>query len=848
MEPLNFTPRSQQVLVLARQAADQMRNNYVGTEHILIGLIELGQGIAVNVLRKLNVTLEGVREKIQQALKEQVRDTHGKALSSVVENIPFTPRVKKVLILAANEARGLQHPYIGTEHLLLGILREGEGIAAKVLDELGVNIDRCRQEILEELDPNFASISNGEEGEELVAGEQTAAEEEGQGRVPGQKIMALRAFGRDLTALAKEGALDPVIGRSMEIERAIQILCRRTKNNPALIGEAGVGKTAIAEGLAQAIADENVPDVLIDKKIIALDLALMVAGTKYRGQFEERLKAVMEEIKRSRNIILFLDELHTIVGAGSSEGAMDASNILKPALSRGEIQCIGATTLAEYRKNIEKDAALERRFQSIQVDPPSPEDAIKILNGVKEKYEEFHNVRYSKDIIDLTVRLSDRYITGRFLPDKAIDVIDEAGSRAHIHSMNRPSKIEKLSQKIDNVCREKERAIGEQKFEDAAKFRDEERQLREEQARSLEKWRNDKKSVCINISREDICKIVSDWTKIPLMRIEQTESERLLKIGDELRSAIIGQDDATEVIARALRRSRVDLKDPKRPIGSFLFLGPTGVGKTHLAKVLAEKMFSSGDALVQVDMSEYMEKFAVSRLIGSPPGYVGHEDGGQLTETIRRKPYSVILFDEIEKAHPDVLQILLQVMEDGHLTDTVGRKVDFKNTILIMTSNAGAELLQKNVTLGFNSDQVADFERAKEKILEEVKHVFKPEFMNRLTDIVVFKPLKHDELIQIVDLEFRKIAQRMSAKKISVALSDPLREFLIKKGYDEKYGARPLRRALERYIEDFLAEEFLKGILVEGSNLRLGLDENNQVIIENVEPIKNSEAVEGKRK
>ncbi|MDR2200699.1 MAG: ATP-dependent Clp protease ATP-binding subunit [Puniceicoccales bacterium] len=836
MEPLNFTPRSQQVLVLARQAADHARNNYVGTEHLLIGLIELGQGIAVNVLRKLNVTLEFVREKIQKMLKEQNPNADSHPPSMPSDSIPFTPRVKKVLILAANEARGLQHPYIGTEHLLLGILREGEGIAAKVLNELGVNIERCRQEILEELDPNFASSSTVEP-EELVSEGQPPMEEESRERppMPGQKLTALRAFGRDLTALAKEGALDPVIGRAKEIERAIQVLCRRTKNNPALIGEAGVGKTAIAEGLAQAIADENVPDVLIDKKIIALDLALMVAGTKYRGQFEERLKAVMDEMKRSKNIILFLDELHTIVGAGSSEGAMDASNILKPALSRGEIQCIGATTLAEYRKNIEKDAALERRFQSIQIDPPSPEDAEKILNGVKEKYEEFHNVKYSKEVIGLAVQLSDRYITGRFLPDKAIDIIDEAGSRAHINSMNRPPKIEKLSQKIDALCREKERAIGEQKFEDAAKFRDEEKQLREEQNKLLEKWRNDKKSVCVPITKDDICRIVSDWTKIPLTRIEQTESERLLHLGDELRSAVIGQDDATEVIARALRRSRADLKDPKRPIGSFLFLGPTGVGKTHLAKILAEKMFGSEDALVQVDMSEYMEKFAVSRLVGSPPGYVGHEDGGQLTETIRRKPYSVVLFDEIEKAHPDVLQILLQVMEDGHLTDSVGRRVDFKNTILIMTSNVGAELLQKNITLGFANSDVGDFERTKEKILDEMKHAFKPEFMNRLTDVVVFKPLGHDELIKIIDLELTKIDHRMRKKKISISLDDTLREFLIQKGYDQKYGARPLRRALEKYVGDFLAEEFLKGALKEGSSIRLSLGENDQVRIESID-------------
>ncbi|MDR1366427.1 MAG: ATP-dependent Clp protease ATP-binding subunit [Puniceicoccales bacterium] len=833
MEPLNFTPRSQQVFVLARQAADRMHNNYVGTEHILIGLVELGQGIAVNVLKKMDVTLEVIREKVQKILKEQLRDSIAQASVPFIENMPFTPRVKKVLLLAANEARSLQHPYIGTEHLLLGILREGEGIAAKILEKLGVNVDRCRQEILEELDPNFAS-SHATEGDALVSEESSLPAEEGQvTSMP--KLTALRAFGRDLTAIAKEKELDPVIGRTKEIERAIQVLCRRTKNNPALIGEAGVGKTAIVEGLAQAIADENVPDVLIGKKIIALDLALMVAGTKYRGQFEERLKAVMDEIRRSKNIILFLDELHTIVGAGSSEGAMDASNILKPALSRGEIQCIGATTLVEYRKNIEKDAALERRFQSIQIEPPSKADAVKILNGIKERYEEFHSVSYSSEVIDWAVQLSDRYISGRFLPDKAIDIIDEVGARARINSMSRPSKIEKLSQKIENICREKEKAIAEQKFEEAAKFRDEEKQLREEQNKALKKWRNDKKSVCINITKEDICRIVSDWTKIPLTRIEQTESERLLHIGEELRGAVIGQEDATEVIARALRRSRSDLKDPKRPIGSFLFLGPTGVGKTHLAKVLAEKMFGNTDALVQVDMSEYMEKFAVSRMIGSPPGYVGHEDGGQLTETIRRKPYSVVLFDEVEKAHPDVLQILLQVMDEGHLTDSVGRKVDFRNTILVMTSNVGAEMLQKNATLGFCSGISDGFERAKEKILEEAKQTFKPEFLNRLTDIVVFRSLGHDELVKIVDLEFRKIDERMNAKKISVRLSDDVREFLIKKGYDARYGARPLRRAMERYIEDFLAEEFLKGVLSEGAMVQLNLGENEQVFLENTE-------------
>lgn len=839
MEPLNFTPRSQQVLILARQAADRMRNNYVGTEHILLGLIELGQGIAVNVLRRFAISPETIQKKIKEVAK---KNTYEDPITAVLsENIPFTPRVKKVLILAANEARALQHPYIGTEHLLLGLLREGEGIAANVLNELGVTIERCRQEILEELDPNFASTNLPNDGDDPIIQEKEIPNlQDRKSEQPSPKLTALKAFGRDLTVLAKEGALDPVIGRGKEIERAIQVLCRRTKNNPALIGEAGVGKTAIVEGLAQAIIDENVPDNLIGKKIVSLDLALMVAGTKYRGQFEERLKAVMDEIRRSKNIILFLDELHTIVGAGSSEGAMDASNILKPALSRGEIQCIGATTLTEYRKNIEKDAALERRFQAILVEPPSLDDAVKILNGVKEKYEDFHNVKYSKDVVELAVQLSDRYISGRFLPDKAIDVIDEAGARAHIHSMNRPPRLERLSKKIDNICQQKEQAISEQKFEEAARFRDEEKQLREEQDQALDKWRKEKKSACTAISKDDICKVVSDWTKIPLMRVEQTESERLLQIGEALRKQVIGQDEATEVIARALRRSRADLKDPKRPIGAFLFLGPTGVGKTHLAKVLAETMFGNSDALLQVDMSEYMEKFAVSRLIGSPPGYVGHEDGGQLTELVRRKPYSVVLFDEVEKAHPDVLQILLQVMEDGRLTDSVGRKVDFKNTILIMTSNVGAELLQKGTSLGFTSNDASNFEQIKERIQGEAKRAFKPEFLNRLTDVVIFKPLEHNELAQIIDLEFEKIDERMHQKKIALSINDDVREFLIKKGYDTKYGARPLRRAIEKYVEDFLAEEFLKGTLKEGCAFQLGLGADDKIAIEGISKLKST--------
>ncbi|MDR1457919.1 MAG: ATP-dependent Clp protease ATP-binding subunit [Puniceicoccales bacterium] len=829
MNPMNFTPRAQQVLVLARQAADRLSQNYVGTEHLLLGLIELGQGIAINVLQNLNIDSDDIKQKIQEMIADVIHEDDTTA-GQHIDSIPFTPRVKKVLIAAANEAKALNHPYIGTEHLLLGLLRETEGIAAKALIALGVTVDACRNEILAELDPNFVGMqsskgsddSDDEDDPQEYGHSQSLTQRE-------QKTPALKAFGRDLTALAREGQLDPVIGRSKEIERTIQVLCRRTKNNPALIGEAGVGKTAIAEGLAQAIADENVPDLLTGKKVITLDLALMVAGTKYRGQFEERLKAVMEEIRRNRNVILFLDELHTIVGAGSSEGSMDASNILKPALSRGEIQCIGATTISEYRKNIEKDAALERRFQPIYIDPPTVEDATKILFGIRDKYEAHHNVKYSNEAIELAVKLSDRYVNGRFLPDKAIDIMDESGSRAHINTMNRPPRVEKLSKKVEEVCDLKERAISEQKFEDAAKFRDEEKKLKEERDSVLEKWRKSRKDHRAVIGPEDICKVVSGWTGIPLSRIEQKESERLLKMADELRSIVIGQEEATDAIARALRRSRADLKDPKRPIGAFMFLGPTGVGKTHLAKVLAEKMFGSNDSLIQVDMSEYMEKFAMSRMIGSPPGYVGYDEGGQLTEAVRRKPYSVVLFDEVEKAHPDILQILLQVLEDGHLTDSLGRKVDFRNTILIMTTNIGAQFLQRSTTLGFGSDDESDFQKAKESIIEEAKRAFKPEFINRLTDMIVFRQLSHDDLSKIVDLEIAKIVERLKPKDIKLKMEEPVKEILIKHGYDKKFGARPLRRAIEKYIEDPLSEEFLKGNIVEGFPLTITIDKDNNV-------------------
>ena len=722
MEPLNnFTPRAQQVLALSRKEAERFNHNYVGTEHLLLGLINLGQGVAVNVLQKMDLDLQTVRVAVE---KQVGIGPESKPLGA----IPYTPRVKKVLALSGKEAKLLNHSYVGTEHLLLGLLREGEGVAARVLKSLNIDIERCRNEVLSELDPNFS-------GEVESSAVNSSPDEEKKD----SKTPALKAFGRDLTELSKNGELDPVIGRQHEIQRVVQILCRRTKNNPVLIGEAGVGKTAIAEGLAHEINSGLVPEILENKRVITLDLALMVAGTKYRGQFEERIKAVMDEIRRAKNIIIFIDELHTIVGAGAAEGAMDASNIFKPALSRGELQCIGATTLSEYRKFIEKDSALDRRFQSVKVDAPSINDSVLILKGIRSKYEEHHNVRYTDESLELAVKLSERYITSRFLPDKAIDILDEAGARARIDSMKRPPDLESMSEEIESVCAQKEDAIAKQLFEEAAKYRDEEKKLRETQKKFIEDWKKERAEKEILVDDDAMLKIVSDWTGIPLSRMEQKESKKLLNLENELRSEVIGQEKATEVIAKALRRSRADLKDPKRPIGSFMFLGPTGVGKTLLAKILAKHMFGDSDSIIQIDMSEYMEKFSVSRLVGSPPGYVGHDEGGQLTEAVRRKPYSVVLFDEIEKAHPDVVQLLLQVLEEGRLTDSLGRKIDFRNTILIMTSNVGADILQKDTSMGFGVEVNADseYEKIRDKILDETKRIFKPEFLNRLNDLVI---------------------------------------------------------------------------------------------------------------
>ena len=806
----NFTPRAQQVLALARKEADRFHHNYVGTEHILLGLIKLGQGVAVSVLQKMGLDLETVRGAVEKQVGTgQETKTQG--------SIPYTPRVKKVLALAGKEAKALNHSYVGTEHILLGLLREGEGVAARVLKSLDIDIERTRNEILRELDPQFSG------GEQAAAPEEAAT---GNPQRPGAqpedkkelKTPALKAFGRDLTELARKGELDPVIGRKNEIRRVVQILCRRSKNNPVLIGEAGVGKTAIVEGLAQEIAGGIVPEILIDKKVITLDLALMVAGTKYRGQFEERIKAVMDEIRRAKNIILFIDELHTIVGAGAAEGAMDASNIFKPALSRGELQCIGATTLNEYRKYIEKDSALDRRFQSVKVEAPSVEDTVLILKGIRGKYEDHHKAVFTDKSLEAAAKYSDRYITGRFLPDKAIDVMDEAGARARIGALTRPPDGENLAKEIEDVCAKKEKAIADQHFEEAAKFRDLEKQLRARQEQLNEEWKKAREEKRVTIDEDMMMQVIADWTGIPLSRMEKKESERLLNLEKELQKVVIGQEVAASAIARALRRSRADLKDPRRPIGSFLFAGPTGVGKTETAKQLAAQMFGNQDALIQIDMSEYMEKFAVSRLVGSPPGYVGYEEGGQLTEQVRRRPYAVILFDEIEKAHPDVIQLLLQILEDGRLTDSLGRTVDFRNTIIIMTSNVGAALLQRQTSMGFAAaaSNFNDFEKMREKVLEEAKRVFKPEFLNRISDIVFFRPLEKPELFKIIDLEVAKFAKRLVERKITITFSENAKALIMEKGYDEKYGARPLRRAVEHYLEDPFAEALLRGDIKDG--------------------------------
>jgi len=815
----NFTPRAQQVLALARKEADRLNHNFLGTEHLLLGLIKLGQGVAVNVLQSMGIDLETVRMEVEKQVGTGPDQ-------KMIGNIPYTPRVKKVIELAQKEAKNLNHTYVGTEHLLLGLLREGDGVAAKVLRALDVDIEEARQRVLKELDPNFAAQPGGEEQPpgEPAAEKQPAAPGEKKGEV---KTPALKAFGRDLTEIARKGDMDPVIGRKNEIERVIQILCRRTKNNPVLLGEAGVGKTAIVEGLAQEIAAGNVPELLLNKRVITLDLALMVAGTKYRGQFEERIKAVMDEIRRAKNVILFIDELHTIVGAGSAEGTMDASNIIKPALSRGEMQCVGATTLNEYRKYIEKDAALERRFQSVKVEAPSIEDAIEILKGLRHKYEEHHKAEFTDDAVAASVKLSDRYITDRFLPDKAIDVLDEAGSRARITTMTRPPEIKAQEAEIEEIKGKKEKAIKNQDFEGAAQMRDQEKKAKEKLETLLKEWRTRGDEKRVVVGEEEILHVVSKWTGIPLQRMGRDEMSRLLTVETEMEKVVIGQREAVSALCKALRRSRADLKDPRRPIGTFLLLGPTGVGKTLLAKTLAEQMFGDSKSLIQLDMSEYMEKFNVSRLVGSPPGYVGYEEGGQLTEKVRRNPYSVVLFDEIEKAHPDVWNMLLQILEEGKLTDSMGRIVNFRNTIILMTSNVGSDTLRKSSTLGFApiTDE-SSYEKARERVLEESKKTFRPEFLNRLDDLIVFRSFTKPDLIQILSLEVEKVLARLRKKNLKLELDDKAKELLVDKGYDPQYGARPMRRAVEKYFEDPLAEEILKGVLVEGELIHVTADKD----------------------
>jgi ATP-dependent Clp protease ATP-binding subunit ClpC len=807
----NFTPKAQQALALAKKEADRLNHNYVGTEHILLGLVKLGESVAYRVLLNMSINLDDLCKEIEKLVPKGSNP-------KMVGNVPYTPRVKKVLTLAGKEAKSMNHSYIGTEHILLGLLKEGEGIAATVLKDFDIDLERTKEEILKEIDPSYTSDNSSKYSKGLFDSDSDSKEKPTSKK--DQKTPALLAFGKDLTEIARNGDMDPVIGRENEIERVIQILCRRTKNNPVLIGEPGVGKTAIAEGLAQEIVKGNVPSILMNKRVISLDLALMVAGTKYRGQFEERIKAVMDEIKKVKNVILFIDELHTIVGAGSAEGAMDASNIIKPALSRGEMQCIGATTLGEYRKFIEKDGALERRFQQVKVEAPSVEQTIKILKGLRPKYETHHNVKFSDEALEAAAKLSDRYLTGRFLPDKAIDIMDEAGARTRIKAMGRPLEFVQAEENIEQLRISKEECIRKQDYENAAVIRDQEKKAKIDLEKKIDAWRQTEKEKTVGVSLDDMMYVISKWTGVPLQRMEKKETERLLLMEKELQNKVIGQNEAVTAISKALRRSRADLKDPRRPIGSYIFLGPTGVGKTFLAQTLADFMFGDQDALIQVDMSEYMEKHTVSRLIGSPPGYIGHEEGGQLSEAVRRRPYCVVLFDEIEKAHPDVLHLMLQILEEGKVTDSLGRKIDFRNTIIIMTSNIGAELSNKGPkTMGFGAPAEScpkTYEMVKEVVLEEAKKTLKPEFINRLDEIVVFHSLGKEELLTIVDLEVKKLTDRLKNRNIEIVLDQSAKELLIDKGYEPMYGARPMRRAVEKYLEDPLAEELLKGTITDG--------------------------------
>ncbi|MEO9931039.1 ATP-dependent Clp protease ATP-binding subunit [Rhodopirellula bahusiensis] len=799
-----FTDRARKVMQLANQEAQRFNHEYIGTEHILLGLVKEGSGVAANVLKNLEVDLRKIRlevEKLVQSGPEMV----------TVGKLPQTPRAKKVIEYSMEEARNLNHSYVGTEHILLGLLREQEGVAAQVLMNLGLKLEDVREEVLNLLGHGLEGAEVGERGGRGGDGEGSSGGS-GSSKSGKSKTPALDSFGRDLTELAKKGELDPVIGREREIERAIQILCRRTKNNPVLLGEAGVGKTAIIEGFAQRVIGGEVPEILAEKRIVVLDLAMMVAGTKYRGQFEERIKAVMTEVRRVKNTILFIDELHTLVGAGGAEGAIDAANVLKPALARGEIQCIGATTLDEYRKYIEKDNALARRFQEIMVEPTGKAETIEILKGLRERYEEHHRVQFTDDAVVAAVEMSERYITARCLPDKAIDVIDEAGARVRLRTMTRPPDLKEIDEQVETLNKDKEDAVANQDFEKAANLRDQAEKLRKKKEQITQEWREKSQQTDGVVDEEIIAEVVSKMTGIPLTRLSTEDSLRLLKMEEELHKRVVSQSQAVTAVAKAVRRSRSGLKDPKRPTGSFIFAGPTGVGKTLLAKALAEYMFGDADALVHIDMSEYMEKHNVSRLIGAPPGFVGYEEGGQLTEKIRRRPYAVVLFDEIEKAHPDVFNMLLQVMEEGRLTDSFGRNVDFRNTILIMTTNAGAEAIKNESAFGFQKpDGDASYDSMKSRVMDQIERVFRPEFLNRLDDTIIFRHLTTTDLKGVIDFELSKVRERLLDRGLAIDLSDEAKEFLIKKGSNLDYGARPLRRAIEQRIEDPLGEELLRG-------------------------------------
>jgi ATP-dependent Clp protease ATP-binding subunit ClpC len=808
----NFTDRVRKVLAMAREEAIRLQHDYVGTEHILLGLIREGEGVAAAVLMNLNVDLEQIHERIEESVKK------GKATIALGE-LPYTSRAKKVLEYAMAEARELNHSYVGTEHLLLGLLREEKGIAAQVLNSLGLTLDEARGETLKllgsDVNPSQPPTSGSSTPGAAPKGEKKS------------KTPALDHFCRDLTELARNDELDPTIGRAEEIERVMEILSRRKKNNPVLIGEPGVGKTAIVEGLAQLIARSECPDSLRDHRVLALDMAAVIAGTKYRGQFEERLKAIMNEIAQNKNVILFIDELHTLVGAGAAEGAIDASNMLKPALARGELQCVGASTLNEYRKYIEKDGALERRFQTVIVDPPSIEESIEILKGLRSHYEEHHRVEIPDETLSASAKLSERYITDRFLPDKAIDVIDEAGARARLATQVPPPEVADLKEQAEAMSAKKDEAIRDQDFERAAELRDQERELQGEIRKRQEEWEEERKRHRPVIGVEEVAFIVSRWTGIPVTRLKEAETERLVHMEDEIHQRVVGQNEAIAAISRAIRRSRAGLKDPHRPIGSFIFSGPTGVGKTELARALAEFLFADRDALIRVDMSEYMEKFSVSRLIGAPPGYVGYEDSGTLTKAVRRRPYSVVLLDEIEKAHPDVFNILLQVLDEGHLTDNYGRVIDFKNTVLIMTSNLGArDISTGKGTLGFHQrDTDTVYDRMQSKVREEIERAFNPEFLNRVDDIIVFHPLTKDQIGEIVHIMLKEVRGRLTEEELTLRLTDPAVAFLVEKGYDEKFGARPLRRAIQRFLEDPLSEKILVSEFSPGDEIEVDITE-----------------------